>query len=196
MNFAKGGIKSEGSSRHTSSLEKSSTSSACLPFLESRPISFHRWMAKERGGARQTSPAPCRREGGNEGEGETRLIKRRPPLPRQTDQRHKSYTLEIVVQIRLHLSCSLLASAIYYSTKNTAPLSFLSPGSSNRKSRIWTLLTRPIGANGPIRIILQWNSIKILPQRLVFVFIFDRPMYIKDHYILNYIKLSRSLNDP
>lgn len=196
MNFAKGGIKSEGSSRHTPSLEKSSTSSACLPFLESRPISFHRWMAKERGGARQTSPAPCRREGGNEGEGETRLIKRRPPLPRQTDQRHKSYTLEIVVQIRLHLSCSLLASAIYYSTKNTAPLSFLSPGSSNRKSRIWTLLTRPIGANGAIRIILQWNSIKILPQGLVFVFIFDRPMYIKDHYILNYIKLSRSLNDP
>lgn len=41
-------------------------------------------------------------------------------LPRQTDQRHKSYTLEIVVQIRLHLSCSLLASAIYYSTKNAA----------------------------------------------------------------------------
>lgn len=32
-------------------------------------------------------------------------------LPRQTDRRHKSYTLEIVVQIRLHLSCSLLASA-------------------------------------------------------------------------------------
>lgn len=32
-------------------------------------------------------------------------------LPRQTDRRYKSYTLEIVVQIRLHLSCSLLASA-------------------------------------------------------------------------------------
>lgn len=74
---------------------------------------------------------------------------------------HKSYTLEIVVQIRLHLSCSLLASAIYYSTKNTAPLSFSSPSDQGIENLGFRLCLHDLLARtdpSRIRIIMQWNS--------------------------------------
>ena len=80
-------------------------------------------------------------------------------LPRQTDQRHKSYTLEIVVQIRLHLSCSLLASAIYYSTKNAAaPYIPLPLPSSIFSLSFWVEMEFAYLERASIQIILRSNS--------------------------------------